>query len=316
MTKNEILEKLKRNCKNTSIILPEQLDMSTNDNSLIINMSSEVILKNMQTDPAAFESWAVLLIRWISEIKNVVIKWEEPISHFITDSRKQHYQRFLFRVLRFCDAYLWANIEEDNMGCLNQFVISTKGKYILNAPSKERSRTFKEVKPLKEYSESQLEEFILSHKETKENFKNSFALDNIDNQLPVGVFKDKISNSTKVFTGGKSAIDIWGINKQNEFCLFELKNSKNRKVGVLSEMLFYAFIIKDVQNGIIEIDSSNKNLGKILKAQKVICYLLTPLTHPLIDKEVFRILNNTRSGIHFGNVKISKTGNKMEFMHV
>ena len=105
MTKKGILEKLKKNCKNAQIKLPEQLEITMNGDSLIINISSEKVLKNMQTDSAAFESWALVLKRWIDEIKNVVIKWEEPMFHFITDSKKQHYQRFLFRVLRFSDTY-------------------------------------------------------------------------------------------------------------------------------------------------------------------------------------------------------------------
>ena len=46
----------------------------------------------------------------------------------------------------------------------------------------------------------------------------------IDHQLPVGLFKNAISDTTRFFTGGKSAIDLWGFNQTepNDFYMLDL----------------------------------------------------------------------------------------------
>ena len=307
MTKNEILKTLKGVCKQ-SIKLPSQLDLEIIQNHLTITIPIDGTLNNMQTDSAAFEGWAIIVKRWMENIDRVIIKWEEPTFSNISEKEMQHYQRFLFRAKRFSEAFSWVNIHKTNEDCFRQLKTDKGGEIILNTPSKERSRLFKVKKELNTYSESQLEEFILSDKETCERFKRKFDLNFVDNQLPVGVFDGKKSNATKIFTGGKSAIDIWGINNENEICLFELKNAKNSKVGALSEMLFYSFVVQDIVQGVMKFDSTTyEGLQKIQEAKKVNCYLLAPSTHPLIDGEVFTLLNKSTSKIKFGNVRINDT---------
>lgn len=305
MTKNEILKTLKAVCK-PSIKLPSQLDIEINRNDLIITIPIEGTLKNMQTDSAAFEAWAIILKRWIKSINHAIIKWKEPIFSNISKNEIQHYQRFLFRTKRFSEAFPWVNIHNTNENSLRQLKTENGGEIILNTPSKERSRVFNVKKDLNTYSESQLEEFILSNKVTREQFKREFNLNFVDNQLPVGVFEGKKNNATKIFTGGKSAIDIWGINNENDVCLFELKNAKNNKVGALSEMLFYSFIVQDIVRGVMKFDSTTyKGLQNIQAAKKVKCYLVAPSTHPLIDGKVFSLLNKSTSKIEFGNARIN-----------
>lgn len=304
MTKNEILKKLQGSCKQ-SIKLPSQLDIEINQNDLIITIPIDGTLENMQTDSAAFEGWVIIVKRWIESINRATIKWEEPIFSNISRNEMQHYQRFLFRTKRFSEAFPWVKIHETNENCFRKLKTDNGGEIILNSPSKKRSRVFKVKKDLNTYSESQLEEFILSDKETCERFKRKFNLNFVDNQLPVGVFEGKKSNATKIFTGGKSAIDIWGISNENEVCLFELKNAKNNKVGALSEMLFYSFVVRDIVQGIMKFDSTTyEGLQKILEAKKVKCYLLAPSTHPLIDGKVFEELNISNFKIEFGYAKI------------
>lgn len=305
MTKNQILEALKSSCR-PSIKLPSQLDMVITQNCLTISLLAETTLENMQRDSAAFEGWAIVVKRWIKKIDRVIIKWDDPTFSSISKNEMQHYQRFLFRAKRFSEAYSWLDIDTSNKDCFRQLAIDKGKEIILNTPSEERSREFKEKKELHTYSESQLEEFILSDKEACEQFKRTFDLKIVDNQLPVGVFEGKKNNETKIFTGGKSAIDIWGINSKGEFCLFELKNAKNSKVGALSEMLFYSFVIQDVINGVLKFDSTTYiGLKNIQEAKRVKCFLLAPSTHPLIDSEVFLLLNKSSSGIEYGNIKIN-----------
>lgn len=306
MTKDEILEILKIVSNKPSIKIPNQLGMVLIKGQLIISLPADITQNNMQTDAAAFEGWAIVLKRWIPRINQIIIKWNVPDLSSISKNNMQHYQRFLYRAKRCSEAYSWLEIAISNRKCFSHLIIENGKENILNTPSKERSRNFKVQKGLHEYSESELEEFILTDINVNKRFKQEFDLNIIDNQLPVGVFDGSKSNSTKIFTGGKSAIDIWGINNREEVCLFELKNSKNSKIGSLSEMLFYSFVIQDIVQGLMKFESTSyKGLKEITRAKKVKCYLLAPSTHPLIDKEVFHLLNKTKSGIEYGNVKIS-----------
>jgi len=311
MTKQEIASQLNTICKHTSIKMPSSLTMSIEDGCLTINIPSKELVQNMQTDSAAFEGWALVLKNWIKDINKVIIKWDCLFDKNLTE--KQHYQRFLYRAKRFSDAYSWVNIHFDNQSCLDNLIIDSCDKIVLNAPSKPRSRNFDVKKNWGDYSESQLEKFILSNEEVQKRFYKAFNLRHADNQLPVGVFNGEVRISNKIFTGGKSAIDIWGINKENSFCIFELKKPGNRKIGALSEMLFYSFIIQDIINGKFSFFSKHPFLKEVKECKKVKCYLLAPHTHPLINQDVFALLNRTSSNIEYLNAKIT---NEFEFESV
>lgn len=308
MKKKEILEKLKTYSNCQSAKFPSHIDITIDKDCLTIALQTKCTVENMQNDCAAFEAWSIILKNWIPIVNNVIIKWVVPNIKRISINEMQHYQRFLYRVKKFCHTYDWAEIYEDNRECLNILMIEKGNKNILNTPSKERSRKFKEKKELRDYSESELEEFILSNDKTLELFKRKFNLRLVDNQLPVGVFDSVKSKKTLIFTGGKSAVDIWGINTDGDCCLFELKDYKNTKVGALTEMLFYSFLIQDVIKGIFKFESTTyKGLKEIQEAKKVKCFLLAPNTHPLIDKGLFKLLNDSNANIKFGNVKINDT---------
>lgn len=303
MKKKDILKSLKARCNN-DLKLPSQLGMEIVQERLIITLQGDATITNMQADGAAFEGWALVLKRWIPEIEKVSVKWTKPSTEKALEL--QHYQRFLYRVKRFASVFPWFVL---NKGCsilLSDLEIDADHSFILNTPNAKRSRAYKTQKELYTYSESELEEFILSNADVSAKFMQSFNLTLVDNQLPVGVFKDTKSNATKVFTGGKSAIDIWGITTDGNCCIFELKNSKNRKVGALTEMLFYSFVIQDIIQGVFEFDALEyPGLQEITKAKKVTCYLLAPSTHPLIDSGVFSLLNNAKSKMDFANVKLT-----------
>lgn len=302
MKKKDILKCLRSRCTQ-EVNLPADLGLDLIQDQLIITLHGTAVITNMQADSSAFEGWALVLKRWMPEIKKVTIKWGKPTSERTLE--KQHYQRFLYRVKRFSMAFPWCVVDKKSTALLASLVIDKEHKFILNTPSAERSREFTTRKELYVYSEAELEEFILSDKTVSENFKKTFNLKIVDNQLPVGVFKDKKSNETKVFTGGKSAIDIWGINNDGDCCIFELKNSKNRKVGALTEMLFYSFVMNDLIQGTFEFESLDyTGLKELADAKNVKCFLLAPSTHPLIDKGVFELLNSSTSSTKYGNVKI------------
>jgi len=132
----------------------------------------------------------------------------------------------------------------------------------------------------------------------------------IFNQLPVGLFKETVKTNNAVFTGGKSALDIWGINnKKDTVNIFELKY-ENKKVGIISELLFYVTVLHEAcckRNGMFGFSETKSNDRGIhhLTSQKFEAlngYFLTDSLHPLIDKNVIELLNEGVSNL--GNIEI------------
>ena len=89
-------------------------------------------------------------------------------------------------------------------------------------------------------SESDLEKGL----EISDAFRERFNLDKVMRQWPVGLFDGRVTKGGHIFTGGKSAIDLIGI-RGDTLVLFELKKAGNRKAGAVSELLFYANVMRD-----------------------------------------------------------------------
>ncbi len=318
MNKGDILKVLKKESGVRSAKFPRELDFNMLDGQLDILMKRSSVVENMQNDASCFEGWSIVMKRWISSIKKVNLKWEEPLIHFLTPSEAQHYQRFLFRVQNFNNAYDWFGFDAKNEGAFNQSVFNHGFDLLVNAADEDRPREYVTVQALSKYSERKLEEFILSHTATTSSFKETLELDTLDNQLPVGLFCGEVSDNSKVFTGGTSAIDIWGIkvvaDNKREISLFELKKSNNKKVGALTEMLFYANHIDHVIKKKFRYNMNTPATKLIQSTQKVNCYLLAPAPHPLIDNEIFSVMNSAEYDIHYGSVEIYKEDNEMKFL--
>lgn len=123
-------------------------------------------------------------------------------------------------------------------------------------------------------------------------------------QLPVGLFKDKKSDVTAVFTGKKSAIDFWLL-YNNELNIYELK-ANNKMVGILTEIFFYSNYMRDVywhnsletkQNvEILNPKKTDRSYDKlcdgIKSITKITGWLLADEFHPAITDDVINIMNN------------------------
>ena len=241
---------------------------------------------NMQTDSAAFESWALIIKAVFPEIK-VSLNWKgNPIKNenngFTTH---EHYNRFLFRVMSFKKEYSdWFFVHEDKIDEIVIFEsmfssISKQNKFINNIPQEEGniSKT--------DDSNSKMEHFIERTFCLKENSKKYLIdltkevtngkLSNVNCQLPVGLFNkydcsktcfhfdvgekcqdNKYCKKRRVFTGGSSAIDLWGIDSVNNLNIFELKKAGNISVGIISELFFYANFCK-----LVFIDNNYNRFG-------------------------------------------------------
>jgi hypothetical protein len=115
----------------------------------------------------------------------------------------------------------------------------------------------------------------------------------IERQLPVGLFKGRVARGNEIFTRGKSAIDLWGVNKENDLLIFELKAGNNARVGIISELFFYVCVMQELKNGRFKYEGSgSSSILEIAKTRKIIAYLLAPKLHCLITPKTLWELNN------------------------
>lgn len=273
----------------------------------------EVCLSNMQDDGAAFESWAILLKRWLEDIEYIELKWTEPKIHFLTPKYKLAYQRFLYRVEKMKTQFSWFRVNTYNQNSSHQLVTSGSDKFYQNNPKSSREKVDKNPKnKLREFNgktgERELESKIVNNTILNSRLKEITNTYHLSNQLPVGLYLDNVKTAKAIFTAGNAAIDIWGL-AEKAAVIFELKVLKNKRVGILTETLFYANFINDIIKGKFLLSEKNdKHILDMPTKKCVKAYLLCPDLHPLIDKNVFDLINNnliaSNSNIQMGYINI------------
>jgi hypothetical protein len=114
--------------------------------------------------------------------------------------------------------------------------------------------------------------------------------------MPVGVFDGPPSRAGAIFTGGKSAIDLVGLDADGARWLLELKTLRNIKVGALSELFFYSMVLHDTRQGRIVFHAgpagprSTIMPADIRVASHIHARLLGETCHPLLGLAVFETL--------------------------
>lgn len=202
------------------------------------------VLGNMQSDGSAFEAWALAFHFWCG-VERVEVAWDIPEPDPKHPRGNPHYNRFLYRVDRFCGMFPdWACVSTANQLEWAQSPMSEDSRLELNSPTKSR-----DVPPSPKAKEATLE-FRLSkygarHEQGRIPLLPPFPALDLDRQLPVGLFLNNKAKGNEVFTAKASAIDLWGVDGDAAW-LFELKTARNRKMGIVSELLFYANLIRDM----------------------------------------------------------------------
>jgi len=306
--RNKIIELLETEIKYKGLKLPSYVDFNIKNNVLFVVLgkhNSKNGIKfsctaNMQADEAAFEGWCISLKHHLRiYIDRVVLSWERPNN--MTPGQQLHYNRFAYRAIRFRQMFNWFDIADANNKELSEFKKELTD-LVINSPLKEASKTS---------DKSSKEKQIEYNQQNLDFIKEKFQLQSINHQLPVGVKKDK----RNFFTGRASAIDIWGIDYQSDLNIFELKY-KNKKVGIISELLLYLeimydlFIAKQISppskfRKIRNAELLYGNSATIVKAIKA--YFLFDTLHPMTVGTT-ALLNTNNLGIKFFNTqyKLSK----------
>jgi hypothetical protein len=149
-----------------------------------ITMKKKGLIENMQTDAAAFESWALALLLHCG-VQSVQISMDPGAG-----PEGLHYERFLYRLKRFSELYpdrVIAKWPDSSSKALNSRIERflnqpNPRKKTLEADSKERMKAASGPGP----SETALELAL----EISSAFRSHFELEKVMRQWPVGLFAE------------------------------------------------------------------------------------------------------------------------------
>jgi hypothetical protein len=206
-----------------------------------------------------------------------VVDWDAPEARpdGLLDG---HYERFLYRMYQFSKLFPgWFEVADPQK--LQQGKAISETSLVLNVASKRSNETLPKTTSL----EYQLEMELIKSPKFCQHFKQ------VDRQFPVGLFGGKPAAATRIFTGGKSAIDIVGVGEDDSFWIFELKASDNFKVGIVSELLLYTNLIREAAHTRprIQFDNPKQACGvgaeHVRKCTGINAVMLVENLHPILE---------------------------------
>ena len=325
---NEENESFKANLKeilgaNENMELPEGLLFVINTNLKRINVTlgKDAVVQNMQNDGAAFEGWILALKNKLNNY-NVYIDADEEFEICGKKRNKDGkepnrgtYNRCLYRLNRFRKQFGSFVTLSDKLKKLSDTLyidgteVDMKSiKLIVNRPTGEAGvNSNPEI--MMEALFSSIPGDLL--KET-ESIIGKPMENELHRQLPVGIFKDicteKCETEYKIFTAGHAAIDLWSISRDGkDLCIYELKKegkAENKKVGIVSELFFYAnlmydlYCVKDNNFDVAQQGASGRGFEKILgakdKINKIHAFFLVEELHKEIQGVLPMLNSNTQ----------------------
>ena len=324
VTKEELVTLLRQQLRSAGIPhshvgLPRDIAFSSRDGVLktrVLDPSG-----NMQSNSSAFEAWTTVLKAWLPHLAGKVeLSCSLPLNYSVGSKGRSeacHVNRFLYRAGNFLRLYPeWFRLEERLQEKVNEFMLWLRqGPCYLNQPLGERKQSHDTEK-----RERRVEYWLRFGEDGRTLLSSHCSLDRdkIFNQLPVGVFRETIEQRTAIFTGSAAAIDLWGVGSDGKTLhIIELKSGKNVNVGVISEILFYTFVIYDTcvaKNTLFQFGRYRKspetsdmtviqNGG--LGFEHLHSHVLGESFHPLFSDQVVTLLDAalSRLGIRFSRAR-------------
>jgi hypothetical protein len=290
--------------KENTIRLPRNIDYKESNDKSEISLSINHPEHNMQQDNSAFESWCLLLkadrMNCIITLSFKQIDWHYEFRNLTPE--QCHYMRFLYRVQKFNAQMDWFRISQDNQTEMDRFhEVFSKAIKTNNIPNSDARYNWD--KGLEHAIEKVFTKIPDSLKEIV-GLQIDFP---IYDQLPNGLFDGRVCEKNRIFNTGY--FDLWGINKDNELCIFELKEPRNSSAGILSELYFYSNLANDLihsKNG-FKLNTSGKKIyrgsDKIVNTtiKGIRAYFMTNKLHSEILRNIknVRLLLNSNSEISF-----------------
>lgn len=309
--KDEIIQRLKKVSGINGASLPRDIDISIKNGVLRFYVHNTD--QNMQVDSAAFEGWILVLKTWLPDIKYVELDFTVPeitVERF-GNPQAGHYNRFLYRLnnmLRLFPA--WFFVHESKQSLVKEFVYWLESNTCLLNHSLEERKSVIETEKM----ERQIESWF-AFEEGKSLLCNRWSIngDKLFNQLPIGVFHEKIAAPNAIFTRGASAIDLWGVSQDGkDLHLIELKCGNNKSIGVISEILFYIAVLYDTcisdkplfsfgrygksedTNDMLALKNEGQRFGRL------IAHVLAEKFHPLFSSNLEALIAEGLSSLDIG----------------
>jgi len=308
-TREDDLDELRQLLRSTNenVNLPAALSFYRRRGAWEIEMGPKQVIANLQTDAAAFEGWALAIKRWAGAEERgleVHLRWKPP-RKVINGSSKHllHYERFLYRVIRFKENVDWFKVAR---GCNEHLekskVLTRNGKpknkeavFLVNVPGERTEHKVSKASNALRMSERDIEIWFRRH--PKQLLESIGWGGKLKRQVPVGIFDGKITSGKRVFPGASGKVDLAATDSKKGVALFELKKPGNSKIGALSELLYYTHVIRDI--GTV-FSYRPEDMGEfedaIASATRVRGFMLATELHPLLDKEVFGLLKKAFGG--------------------
>lgn len=275
------------------------IDFDVNGTMLHIKLQANKVLVNMQEDAVAFEGWAICF-KAHEAIDKVEISVDQLHELEVAKTNPQVNQ-LIYRLWKFQENYIWASLEKKLYVLVKSkyetLFIEQKGKIVLNYPKSEAAENAHNV-------EAQLERLFVAAHSNENNIMGT--------QMPFGLFHDDIKENNRILP--TTYIDIWS-NHNNELNIYELKAKGNKSIGILSELMYYCYIISDRRKNKLFQHSSNAYKYAYRKLDTFLNVLdrdsdeinvngvfLTDTLHPLIEQmkdEIKGILDGNHLGVSF-----------------
>lgn len=308
-----LLKELKKRCNNNSIRLTQGIEFEYDKSNKTVHMALKTgISSNMQENVAAFEGWAIAIKANLEDlVKKVILSWKEENEPDNKNTAAwRHFNRFIYRVDTFQNQYSdWFIVENKNSRWEDRIIKQGWENLVLNEMGERNpvdsahQYEFKNEHGLETYFANSGQENLRAV--VKKQF--NIELGDIKNQYPVGVFSNEVSKQSAVFTGGKSAIDLYSTSKDNSFNIFELKIENNVEIGIISELFFYSSLIRDAVAG-----NFKSKGGEFADINHINAFFLVQRLHPLITEKVMDMLNLPDNKITYR--KIIYNVNDVQFM--
>jgi len=287
--------------------LPSAISFSKSDDGGTFQMCMDLdcATANMQEDKAAFEAWA--LSGRVAGYGRVELSGNGlPPPSGISKLKRQHYNRFLYRALRFAEGFAWFALSPDLEEKAKEFESKElrEDDLFVNAPECEAN-------PVGNAPESKKERELIRPRPL-DVLTDIAVSPKYHSQLPVGLFSKEVTDETAIFPGGKAAIDIWSISG-DIFHLVELEIGKASKLGILSKVFFYACFIRDMycrfhlerKVNTSQIEKNWRGYEELVRANInfVVAHVLAERKHQQLDAAFAELQQCTLSGMRFENVK-------------
>ncbi len=207
------------------------------DSLITVKLTTAQLAHNMQEDIASSPIFALCLAYWHQKATGcytrccITVSGEAPTSGLpLLHWRRSLFilhelhailgERFVCVLPEKCEKWTWPQRPEMNNEKPDRETRASSGggkEYdleltIMNSPS-----------------------FLESMKKIRPGFEKFYR------QFPIGLFKGPPCKDSHWTPGGNSQVDLWGHTRDKQILhLFELKTHENKKVGIISEALYYA----------------------------------------------------------------------------